>query len=125
MADLTGFGEFRAAIDKHLAELSGALPVLVAAAAVPVEAAIDRRLPRLTGDLEKNLETDISSSPTHAAAVVQIARSAVGEAEEKAVFLEFGTSHAPAEPSFRPGFEESKDKAASILVDGLLKVINK
>lgn len=125
MAELMGFEEFRAAIDKHLAELSNALPEVVAAAAAPVEAAIDRRLPRLTGDLEKSLETEISSTPTQATAIVQIAHSAVGEAEEKAVFLEFGTSHAPAEPSFRPGFEESKDKAAAILVDGLLKVINK
>jgi HK97 gp10 family phage protein len=71
------------------------------------------------------LETIGTSTAQSAAAVVQIAESALGEIEEKAVFLEFGTSKMPAEPSFRPGFEEAKDRAAEILIERIAGVINK
>lgn len=111
MADFLGVAELEAAIASKVRQAQAALSDAVKAAAAPIFQEIDKRIPRDTGATEHALETTVSASGQAAVATVQVRDSAIGEANEAAVFLEFGTSKMPAEPSFRPGFSAGRDAA--------------
>lgn len=124
MADFSGMAELEAAIAAKIRQAQAALPEVVKAGAAPIFQEIDKRMPRDTGATEHALETTVAVSGQAATATVQVRDSAVGEVNEAAVFLEFGTSKMPAEPSFRPGFSAGKDaavQAASVTLKAALE----
>lgn len=125
MADINGLDALQVALAAKVRQIQAALPGAVEAGARPIHQEIDRRLPRDTGDTERALETVVRSEASSATATVQIRDSAVGEINEAAVFLEFGTSKMPAEPSFRPGFIAGRDDAVKAVADTLTEAISK
>jgi len=125
MAEIVGLDALHNAMADMKKRVQEALPSVVAAAAAPIHEEIDQRMPRLTGQTERALETVIVADQQSAKAVVQVRNSAVGEENEAAIYLEFGTSKMPAEPFFRPGFVAGHDKAVQAAEDVLKEAIAK
>jgi HK97 gp10 family phage protein len=123
-ASVEGIEDFKAQSLQLKAKLEFDLSAILLGAVVPITAEIQARMPVRTGDLSRHLQVTASKTSNGASATIEIADSEVGEAEQKAVFLEFGTSKMAAEPFFRPGFEAGKERTAQMIIDGVLKSIS-
>lgn len=105
------------------AELRASLPGVVMAGAEVVASEVSPRIPRRTGDLAAHLDESMAPKGNSASATVEITDSEAGEQEQKAIFLEYGTSKMPAQPFFRPGVEAAKPKVAELMLSELQSVI--
>lgn len=117
--------ELDAAIAAINAELAAALPGIVLDAAAIAESEIAARAPVRTGALKRSIEEHADRSARSAAAVVEVADSGQAGAEHYAVFDEYGTSHQPARPFFRPGFEAAKPAMEQLITSRILSIIQK
>jgi HK97 gp10 family phage protein len=122
--DLT---DFNAAINQHIANLSGEnLKRVADAAGTVILQAVEARAPVASGALKASLDQLDSAGKHRASSAIQVEDSAKGGAEFYAVMLEYGTSKMAAKPFMRPAFEASKDAAeqaaiaaASNLITGI------
>jgi HK97 gp10 family phage protein len=122
MADVRALDDAVAALN---AELNAALPGIVLDAAAIALREIAARAPVDTGALKRSIEEHAERSKSSAAAVVEVADSGQGGTEHYAVFDEYGTSHQPAQPFFRPGFEAAKPAMEQFIVNSILSIIQK
>ena len=117
---ITGLGQLQALLSGAIQALDGDSMQAAALAAAQVLAAdIAARIPVRSGHLRGALR--IRPAPAAAgrgAATVEIADSGKGGANHAAVYVEYGTSHSPAEPFMRAGFAAAgpQSQAAAITV---------
>ena len=124
MADIAGVDDLQSAIAAMNRELQAMLPQMVMAGALIVEKEILSRAPVLTGALVASLDAKADRRRQSASATVQIERSGPDGTEHYAIFNEYGTSHQPAKPFFRPGVEAAKPQVASLMTSQLTRVIH-
>ena len=124
MADIAGVDDLQSAIAAMNRELQAMLPQMVMAGALIVEKEILSRAPVLTGALAASLDAKADRRRQSASATVQIERSGPDGVEHYAIFNEYGTSHQPAKPFFRPGVEAAKPQVESLMTSQLTRVIH-
>lgn len=115
--------EFAAAVEVLKQQMIAALPIVVSSAAALVMNEISSRAPVDTGALRAHVGEVETTGGTYASATVQVGDSAEGGIEHYAIYVEFGTSHMPARPFFRPGVEASRTAVLAFLEDEFTKVI--
>jgi HK97 gp10 family phage protein len=124
MAEVTGLTEMNADIAALNAQLAAALPGIVLQGAAIVQQEIQRRAPVDTGALKADIDTVGSRRALSASATVQAEDSAQGGVEHYAIFKEYGTSTAAAQPFFRPGVEAARPKVEALVTSRILDVVN-
>lgn len=113
------------AITRLNADLAAALPGIVLEAGAIAEQEIAARAPVRTGALKRSIDEQSTRSAAGATAIVEVADSDQSGAEHYAVFDEYGTSHQPARPFFRPGFEAAKPAMEQFIINSILSIIQK
>lgn len=104
--------DFNAAINRHVAGLSGEnLKRVADAAGAVILQAVEAHAPVKSGALKASLGQLDSTGKHRASSAIQVENSAKGGAEFYAVMLEYGTSKMAAKPFMRPAFEASKEAA--------------
>lgn len=124
MAEIKGMDQMNANLAALNAQLASALPSIVLQGAAVVQQEIQRRAPVETGALKASIDTVAARRSHLASATVQAEDSAQGGIEHYAIFKEYGTSKAAAQPFFRPGVEAARPKVQVLVKQQILSVIN-
>lgn len=117
---MQGLDHLDAAIAGVLASISGeALARATDAAAQPILQQALQRVPVRTGNTREHLQVVTHHDQHSATSTVEVANSQPGGEAHDAVFLEYGTSHMPAEPFMRPAFVAGQAAAVEAFVNSL------
>ena len=115
--------EFVAAVEVLKRQMIAVLPGVVSSAAAIVASEIAARAPVDTGALRAHVAEVEVTGATSATATVSVDDSAQGGIEHYAIFVEFGASHMPAKPFFRPGVQAARNRVQAHFEDEFSKVI--
>lgn len=115
---ITGLDQLQALLSGATQALdSDTLQAAAMAAARVLATDIAARIPERTGRLRGALLAHPAPAATgQGAATVEIADSARGGANHDAIYVEYGTSHNPAEPFMRAGFAAAAPQAQAAAI---------
>lgn len=98
-------------------------------AAEPVEAAAKAKVKKVTGALERDIETGTKLTRRQAGSARRAGKSQaevyIGTVDPAGVQTEFGNAHQAADPWFRPAWDESQGAALDIVAGELGSEIEK